>query len=371
MASLKQNEETKKWEFVFDYYDELGRRRQVRRKGLPSKREANDLMITLQNEVKNNQFVGINHEILNDYMVFWLDNVRKLECEATTHYNNILYHKNHISKSIGLYKLQNLTPMICQRFINDLHDRGYARNTIDRISSLVKIALDRAVDYKIIKDNPMRKVTLPKKRKKELRIWTTEQANAFLKFTKGRRYHCVYALALLTGMRQGEILGLRWKDIDFKEKTISVRQTLSHYGKDLKIGAKTVSGDRKISIPSQLVEILREQQAKYQQLKSELKEQFVDIDIVIFNLKNGGTIFPSNMVSTYIKDVEKSGLPHIRFHDLRHTHATMLMQKDINVKVVSERLGHSKVGITLDVYSHVLPSMQEEVASKLESMITL
>lgn len=102
-----------------------------------------------------------------------------------------------------------------------------------------------------------------------------------------------------------------------------------------------------------------------------LGSEFIDLDIVIYNFKNGKTIFPSNLTKTYIKDVKKSGLPHIAFHSMRHTHATMLIEKNINVKIISERLGHSKVAITLDIYSHVLPSMQEEVANQLNEMISL
>ncbi|MFC7561122.1 site-specific integrase [Paenibacillus farraposensis] len=206
-------------------------------------------------------------------------------------------------------------------------------------------------------------------------IWTLEQVNHFLQSTKEDRYHCVYGLALLAGMRQGEILGLRWQDIDFESKTITIRQTLAHYGTRIKSGAKTTTGERKISIPNQLIGILEEQCRLYEAYKVKWKREFgdgfVDMDIVIFNLKNGKTVFPANLSKAYKKDVISAKLPHIRFHDMRHTHATMLLEKKMNVKVISERLGHSKISVTLDTYSHVLPSMQQEVADELEQMIML
>lgn len=370
MASIYQNEKTKKWEFVFDHY-ENGKRKQIRRRGFKTKREANEEMTQLQNELKEGEFVNKNNYTISSFMKYWLENVRKLECDECTFYNNNLYYKNHIKPRIGAIKLQSLNIQDCQKFVNDMHEEGYARNTIDRVCTLIKQCLDAAMMYKYVKQNNMRGVTLPRRQKMNMKVWTIEQANYFLNFTKNKRYHCVYALALLAGMRQGEILGLRWSDIDFDKKTITVYQTLTHYGKSLKIGTKTSAGDRTISIPSQLVAILIKQREQYQKLKDELGSNFIDIDIVIFNLKNGGTIFPSNLTKQYIKDVEKSGLFHIRFHDLRHTHATMLIARNTNVKVISERLGHSKIGVTLDVYSHVLPSMQQEVVKDLEEIINL
>lgn len=369
MASISQNTETKKWEFVFDYYDN-GKRKQIRRKGFKSRREANDTLITLQKEVQDGEYVQVNKDTIGDFMKYWLDNIRIMECEKTSHYNNGLYLKNHIMPRIGNVKMQELSPIICQKFVNDMHKCGYARNTIDRVCTLIKLALDKAVTFKYIKENHMRKVTLPKKTKNEMKVWNSSQANQFLDSTKDKRYFCVYAIALFTGMRQGEILGLRWKDIDFDKKIITVRQTLAHYGKTLKSGTKTIAGERNISMPEQLLTILKKHRKQYAAFKVATVD-FVDEDLVIYNLKNGGTVFPSNLTKAYIKDVKRSGLPHIRFHDLRHTHATMLIEKNLNVKVISERLGHSKVGITLDIYSHVLPSMQQEVADKLDEIISL
>ncbi|MDF2958800.1 MAG: integrase [Paenibacillus sp.] len=369
MAEPYKNGTTGKWDFVFDYYAK-GKRKQVRRRGFKTKREANDELVRLQKEVQDDEYVHTSKKTVSEYMEYWLENVRKLECESTSFYNNVLYLKNHINPRLGHVKIQELSPMLCQEFVNKMHTQGYARNTIDRVCTLLKLALDKAIEYKLIKENVMRTITLPRKTKNTIHIWTVEQVNHFLSVMKDRRYFCAYAIALLAGCRQGEILGLRWKDIDFDKKTISINQTLTHYGKELKDGAKTISGVRTISISDSLVKILKKQQEKYLEFKSNTPD-FVDLDLVIYNLKNGKTVFPGNLTKTYINDVKRAKLPHIRFHDLRHTHTTMLVQQNINVKVISERLGHSKVGVTLDVYSHVLPSMQQEVADKLDEMISV
>ena len=369
MAEPTQNKLTKKWEFVFGYYDK-GRRKQVRRRGFKTKREASIALVELQKEVFSNEYMGRSVMTVGEFMQKWLDTERKLECEATTYYNNCMYLRNNILPRIGDIRLQNLDALTCQAFVNSMHEDGYARNTIDRVVTLIKIAIDRAIVYKLIKDNHMRKVKLPQSLKREMIIWNTDQMNLFLQSVKGKKYYCAYALALLTGMRQGEILGLRWKDIDYKRKVITINQTLTYYGKQIKNGAKTKSGVRSISMPNQLIMILKEQQAKYEKFKLKCKA-FVDMDVVIFNQLNGKTVFPSNLTKAYQRDVRASGLPHIPFHSLRHCHATMLIEKNVNVKLISERLGHSKIGITLDTYSHVIPSMQQEVADQIDELIHL
>ncbi len=368
MASIKKNEKTKKWEFVFDYYVN-GKRKQVRRRGFDSKREANDCLVELQNEVQQGDFVEPSQMTVSQFMDDWLES-RKGKIEETTMYNNICYVRNHIKPAIGDYKLQEITPIICQRFVDNMSNNGYAFNTVDRVTTTIKMAFDQAVRFKIIKQNYMRMVEMPKRTKKKMTVWTVEEINQFLEHTKTKRYYCVYVIALLTGMRQGEILGLRWQDIDFKEKLIYVRQTLTHYGKDFKDGAKTDSGVRIISLPEKLIPVLKAEYKKVQELKKNKGKDFEDHDLVIC-AENGKRVFPSNLFKAFKKDVKNSGVPEITFHEMRHTHATMLIQKNINAKIISERLGHSKIGITLDTYSHVLPSMQQEVAQKIDEMVTI
>jgi len=150
---------------------------------------------------------------------------------------------------------------------------------------------------------------------------------------------------------------------------IYVRQILTHYGKEFKTGAKTSAGNRTISISDNLVEILKAERKKILELKMKNAKTFQDHDLV-FCANNGNRIFPSNLTKAFQRDIQRSGLPRIRFHDMRHTHATLLIQQNVNVKVVSERLGHSKISMTLDTYSHVLPSMQQEAADKVNEMFS-
>ena len=211
---------------------------------------------------------------------------------------------------------------------------------------------------------------LPKEEKKEMRVWDLHEINKFVSKVKHHRYYIAYLIAIFTGMRKGEILGLRWKDIDFEKKVIYIRQVLDSKGKGFKVGAKTVSSVRSIHIPSNLVEYLNTHMELMQQEKLKFGMKYSDFDLVVCT-KYGNPVDPASLTRRFQKQVNNIGLPFLRFHDLRHTHATMLIQQNVNAKVISERLGHSSIQITLDRYSHVLPSMQQQVADKLDEIIVL
>lgn len=369
VASIKKNAKTNKWEFVFDRYVD-GKRKQVRRRGFDTKREAIDKLAELKMEVIEGYFIDPSHLTLEQFLEEWRRGAES-RTEETTFYNRGLYIKNHILPYFKDTKLQDIDLRMSQNFIDKMSSDGYAFNTIENVRTTVVLALDSAVEYKLIKENPMRLAKLPKRDAKEMKVWTVEQVNHFLNYTKDNsKFHCVYALALMTGMRQGEILGLRWQDIDFEKKMLYVRQTLTHYGKSFKKGAKTKSGVRSIAISDNLIKILKEEKEKVEYKKKRALDEWIELDLVICAL-NGNRVFPSNLTKFFKKDIINAGVPDIRFHDMRHTHATMLMEQNVNVKVVSERLGHSRISITLDTYSHVLPNMQRDVATNIDEIIQI
>jgi integrase len=207
-----------------------------------------------------------------------------------------------------------------------------------------------------------------------MKVWDINQVRFFLEnisnIKRPSKYLSAYLLAILKGMRQGEILGLRFKDIDFQLKQIFITQTLSHDGKELRNGTKTKAGIRTIHIPDVLINHLKNERKKILESKLRYRNEYEDNDLVICT-KNGKPVQPTNLLRGFKNDVRKIGLPILRFHDLRHTHATILIQQNINAKMIQERLGHSRIGITLDIYSHVLPSMQQEVARKLDEIILM
>ena len=179
-----------------------------------------------------------------------------------------------------------------------------------------------------------------------------------------------YLLAIFTGMRCGEVLGLKWDDVDFENKKIRIKRSLCFVsGKGLIFKEpKTKKSKRQISISQHVVNVLKKHKQKQEFQEEKLGTQYQDNNLIVCT-DDGKPLDPRNLLRQFYRLIEEANVPRISFHDLRHTHATILMQQGENPKVVSERLGHSRVGITLDLYSHVSDDLQEQAAEKFENAL--
>ncbi len=202
-------------------------------------------------------------------------------------------------------------------------------------------------------------------------VWSLDQVNYFIAESKNikrlTRIYVACVMALLTGMRQGEIMGLRWRDIDFDRNVIYIKQTLTQAA-EIKVGAKNASSVRSIHIPEKLVSELKIHRKMILEERLYHGQDYEDNDLVICT-RTGKPMIPRNLRKEFYNLTEKLELPKIRFHDLRHTHATMLIQQNVNVKLIADRLGHSDIETTLNTYSHVLPDMQKSVSEKLDKIM--
>lgn len=255
-----------------------------------------------------------------------------------------------------------------QIYVNSLRDEGLKRGTIEKIIKIIRNSLEHAIDLELISKNVAAKTKLPKSDKEELTVWNEQEIQLFLKVAQDSRYSIVFHMALVTGMRQGELLGLRWKDVDLEKRHLTSSQTLSHDGKTFLLGGKTKSSLRKILLPASTVAKLKKHRAVVLKEKLNQGEEYQDNDLVMCT-PSGTPINPANVRRGLNTLIQKAAVPKIHFHDLRHTHATLLLAKGVNVKVISERLGHSNIKITLDIYSHVLPTMQEDAVNKIEEIL--
>jgi integrase len=223
------------------------------------------------------------------------------------------------------------------------------------------------VDFNLINNNVAIKVKLPKTNYSEMKVWNNDEANQFLKVAKTDYCYIVFKLALATGLRQGEILGLRWKDVNLEKGFLYVKQTLSHDGKSFKQGAKTKTSKRTVDLSKSTIKALKEQRLLIEKDKKTLGPIYKDFDLIACT-HHGSPHNASNIRRSFNRLIKLANVPKIRFHDLRHTHATLLLSKGVNIKVISERLGHSNIKVTLDTYSHVLPTMQEEAVRKIDEI---
>ncbi|MEC0248904.1 site-specific integrase [Paenibacillus chitinolyticus] len=206
----------------------------------------------------------------------------------------------------------------------------------------------------------------PTVKKGKVDFWTKDEVKEFLSGVEHRR-RIMFVLAIYTGMRRGEILGLRWRDIDLENGQIRISQILAFKG-EIKDGTKTESGNRSISIPPVVIAELRKHRTRIIQEKWDAKESYYDLDLVVCR-KNGQPVSWSNFHKFWIRQLSKTNVRPIRFHDLRHTCASLLLSAGIHPKIVQELLGHSSIKITLDIYSHMMPNIQADAVKILEKML--
>ncbi|MDM5187851.1 site-specific integrase [Bacillus sp. DX4.1] len=360
------------WYFSFDRGKDpfTGKRRQIKRRGFATKRDAQEAMIKLQAEILNDEFTDLSQMNYATYLEEWMKE-RSFHLQESTYEIHKRFLKNVIKPRLGHFKLQQIQPIHMQTFVNDLvTTTDYSPHTIHLVFRIISASLKKAKVLKLIKDNPTVGITLPKIRKTEMNIWTLEQVNHFLRegesVYRPTRVYIACIIALLTGMRQGEIMAIRWSDIDFDKQIIYVRQTLTQAA-EIKVGAKNASSIRSVHIPMKLIEELETHKQTIIREKKVYQRDYKDHDLVVCARK-GNPMIPRNCRKEFYNLTEKLGLPKIRFHDLRHTHATMLIQQNVNVKLISERLGHTDIQTTLNTYSHVLPTMQRSVADKLDEI---
>ena len=264
----------------------------------------------------------------------------KLPPHGTLWYHLAVTNKTNISSKPFTWQIKYFTKIDCN------------------INHVISSAMDFAVAQKIIPENPCKAVALPKVEHKEMQTIPAEQLQAFLQEAKATGVYEMYYIELATGLRRGELLGLKWTDIDWKNGIIKVRRSIARVnGEIVESPLKTKNSYRAVSISPQAVEILKEQ-------KKKTNDQY------IFPSPNGGPISPDSVNNMLKRVLARAGIRKVRFHDLRHTFATIALQNGVDIKTVSGMLGHFSAGFTLDTYAHVTTSAQKEAAQTMGKILS-
>lgn len=325
--------------------------------------------------------------------VGWLQHARTTTARTTYRgYESIV--RCHLIPKLGHIRLRDLTTqMIDQYYANALKDGRVGKGkgalspqTVRNHHAVLRSALNRAVAYQYIDHNPAKNAappslknaietntTKPKRQPaKKMNILSPEQVNTLLQTARDARIFLAVAIATMTGMRRGEVLALRWCDIDFEAKTITVMRNLQRSidGDLIPDTPKTKSSIRQIDIPDLLVNELKRHREAAREECEMLAIEF-DEEALITHRVDGKPLQPDNVTREFKQLLRRAGLPDVTFHDLRHTHATTLIRAGVPIKVVSERLGHSSVRVTMEIYWHVLPTQQKEAAAKLDLLYKL
>jgi integrase len=328
--------------------------------------EAQEKLLKARHEQQQGTLITEKDQTVRQYLEYWLEHVDKPSLRLGTYVRHCQLLRKHILPELGHYTLQRLSPDRIQALYTKKLGEGLAPGTIKGIHTLLHKALRNAVRWRKIAYNPCDAVTPPQASSSQRQVLTIEQAHQLLEAAKGHRLEVLLTMALVTGMRRGELIGLKWQDIDFERRTVEVRRTMTRlpgYGV-VESEPKTASGKRTITLPPFLVGMLR--QHRKDQLEMRLKKgpAWNKSDYVFCN--SWGAFFnPSHLQEVFQRLLKDAGLAQMRFHDLRHSAATILLRMGVPAHVVKEILGHSHISITLGIYGHVLPGMHEEAMDRM------
>jgi integrase len=307
---------------------------------------------------------------LGKYLDKWLEGSLRGAVRQSTFDRYEIAIRVHIKPVLGRLKLTKLAPSHLASFYQDKLVAGFAPASVNKLHVALHKALDQAVKWHMIPRNVAEVVKAPRPAPEEIRPLNREQTKTLLEAARGERFEPLYMLAVTTGLRQGELLGLKWEDVDLQDGVVRVRRTLARYKARLVLGEpKTKRSRRTVRLTQAAVQALEGHLAR-QTVQRNLLGELYEHQGLVFATQKGTLVNPSNLRKRSFEPLlEMAGLPAIRFHDLRHTCATLLLSRNVNPKIVSEMLGHATIAITLDTYSHVLPNMQEGAARALEETL--
>jgi integrase len=271
--------------------------------------------------------------------------------------------------SIGSVRLQQLTPAVLNRLYGEL-GQGLSARSVRYVHTVLRHALADAVKWNRLVRNPADAAEPPSAKAAKappMRTWSAAELRAFLDHVADDRLYAAYHLAATTGLRRGELLGLRWRDVDLDASRLAVVQTI--VGKRQVSQPKTDRSRRSVALDPATVAALREHRKRQLQERLAWGPAYESEHDLVFCGEDGSPIWPRSLSRAFERHARQAGLLAIRLHDLRHTHATLALQAGVHPKVVSERLGHLGVGITLDTYSHAIPAMQEDAAAKVAALL--
>ena len=288
-----------------------------------------------------------------------------------------IYRRRIAKSKIGKSKLEDLTGDDLQKEYNQMVSDGCKASTIRHLFILINMALNRAVQLRYIMENPNQLVTLPRKNRFEGKTLTAEEARRIFEKAKDDELYPIVALTLCTGLRKGEAMALKWENVNFEEQEIYVEGNLCRVRENKEGGRscyvdkvlepKTIKSRRTIPLTAKALEALQIQKQRQDEMKEKYKIIYDDQDFV-FTEADGSILRQRTFMDKYHAFLKRYGISDIRFHDLRHTFATLLFEEGESAKVIQELLGHSTIAITMDIYTHVSKRGKKKAVSKLDNL---
>ena len=372
MAHIRKRGKTYSYTIDLGMDPITGKRKQINKGGFIKKKDAEAAARKIESELDENKYIEPSKEIFSEFADDWFYGHYQNRIKKTTVSNRAYLLERHIlqNNQFANKKISKITVSDIDAFYNQKIKEEYSTSYIRQMHQLLNQAFNQAVKWGKIVSNPVSDTDPPSVNYREMFIWSFDEIKRFLKACRGEHHYLTFLLAIYTGMRRGEVLGLKWSDIDFVNKRIHVNRSLAHIPKNgyTLTTLKTKSSKRQIPIPEFVLNELR----KHKDTQGEWKELVGDLyqnqDLVICT--NTGTVQdPRNVIRVMKRIIKKAKVTPIRFHDMRHTHASILISEGVDVVKISDRLGHANPKITLEFYAHLLPNSHSEVADIFHNAI--
>lgn len=380
-GSVYRRKGQKSWTFAVDLGRDpvTGKRQRKSYYGYPTRREAEAARVEIVSKLRNGMYVDPSKQALGPYLTLvWLPAIEpRVEAATYDNYRGVICR--YIEPRLGTVETQRLTSAHLNTLYANLAQEG-GRNgaplsprTVRLVHVVLRMALKDAVRWNMLARNPADAADPPKQKRSQVAqdLWSLEDAQAFLVATEEDRMRAAWHLAIATGMRRGEIAGLRWRDVDLDAKCVAIRQTRTSVAYRVVVKPPKSNGSQRvIALDDSAVSHLASHRQRQVEERLAFGSAYDTSHDLVFRHEDGSPIHPELFTEWFQKCVEAAGLPHMRFHDLRHLHATMGLAAGVHPLVMSKRLGHANVGITLDTYSHVIPQMDRDAAGVVGDLLT-
>ncbi len=344
-----------------------------------TKKEAEKRRVELLHQLDTGTFMKPGKTTLAEFLQRWLDEYARpnLAPRTVEGYESLI--RQHLVPGLGRVALTQLKPEHIQRYYSEtlLNGRRAGKpgalslTTLSHHHTCLHRALKMAVKWGLLIHNPTDSVTPPRPAHREIQTMSEDDVQALLRAAEKSDYYALFFLALGTGMRRSELLALRWCDVDLDLAKVSVSRSLHHLlnGSVVFRQPKTARGRRMIALPPSACLVLKRHRDDQAIGKSADGVRLTGEDLV-FSHVDGAPLLPDTVSRVWLKAVKRAGLKNFRFHDARHSHASLMLKQNVHPKIVQERLGHATISTTLDLYSHVMPGMQEKAALGFDSVLS-
>lgn len=364
-----------RWSIVIELPSESGKRNRRWHPFKGTKKEAQAECARLITAIADGQALEPNKETVSDFLERWLTHIKtQVSPKTFERYCQII--RRNVCPTIGGVKLRKLKPTHVSGLYAAARDDGrldrkaggLSARTVGHMHRVLKQALAQAVAWKELGTNPADGVKPPLIDWKPMQTYNFEETALMISALRGRSMFIPALLAATCGLRRGEICALRWKNVNFDAGQLNIVESLEQTKAGLRFKSPKNGKGRTVALPQAVAVELRAHRASRAQELLRLGAGLSDDDLVLGH-PDGSQVTPMYISQQWPRQVAKTTLGRIRFHDLRHTHATHLLSRNVHPKIASERLGHSKIGITLDLYSHVIPGMQEDAAAMIDDAL--